>query len=115
MPRREDYVLYVFKGVQTEGFQISSNLISLVKLDAKARHYPLGWNCVSTMSRKRRRSQAFPDPDEDIEEEEEAVLAGEGLEDRRLEKEREIWETVKEEHFESECVNKPSLLLCSPT
>ncbi|KAJ3937418.1 MAG: hypothetical protein NXY57DRAFT_956396 [Lentinula lateritia] len=52
------------------------------------------------MSRKRRRSQAFPDPDEDIEEEEEAVLAGEGLEDRRLEKEREIWETVKEEHFE---------------
>ncbi|KAJ3788763.1 hypothetical protein GGU10DRAFT_306406 [Lentinula aff. detonsa] len=55
-----------------------------------------------SMSRKRRRSQAFPAPEEDTiaYQTEEMVLTEEELEARRLEKEQETWETVKEEHFE---------------
>ncbi|KAJ3821027.1 hypothetical protein EV361DRAFT_497074 [Lentinula raphanica] len=55
------------------------------------------------MSRKRRRSQAFPDLDENdnVEQTEERVELTEAeIEASRLEKEREIWDTIKEEHFE---------------
>ncbi|KAJ4488305.1 hypothetical protein J3R30DRAFT_3363914 [Lentinula aciculospora] len=55
------------------------------------------------MSRKRRRAQAFPGSDDNAEEEQDreaAAITNEDLETGRLEKEWEIWETVKEEHFE---------------
>lgn len=52
------------------------------------------------MSRKRRRSQAFPDPEEVVgaEEQEEgsAQAEEEELEARRL----QVWDAVREDHFE---------------
>lgn len=53
------------------------------------------------MSRKRRRSQAFADPEEEEETEQaECDQTEEELESHRLEKEREVWDAVREEHFE---------------
>lgn len=51
-------------------------------------------------SRKRRRSQAFPEGDEPVVGEDEAPKYVESTGQDRLDKEREVWDAFKDEHVE---------------
>jgi hypothetical protein len=58
---------------------------------------------MSPRTRKRRRSQAFLDDPQHVDTTENVDVDAEALANAKLEKEGEIWDAFREEHYEGTC------------